>query len=280
MELKKIIAESGFKFNKRFGQNFIDNDELLTKIVASSGVEQGDTVLEIGAGGGTLTKKLAEKSKKVYAFEIDKNLKPVLTKTLDGVKNAQVFFEDFMRSDLAAFEARIDGEYVVVANIPYYITSPIVMKLIEESTKCKRIVVMIQKEVADRFCATPSTAEYGAITAAIAIWGKAKTILNVSRDYFYPRPEVDSAVVRIDKSYADIGLESKKAYRAIVRAAFSSRRKTLANNLMNTFKLSRPEAENLLRSCSIDEKARGETLDFETFVTLSNAAVKIIKNIE
>ena len=279
MELKKIINESGFKFNKRFGQNFIDNDELLSNIVSSAGVTENDTVLEIGAGGGTLTRKLAQIAKKVYAYEIDTNLKPVLKRTLDGVSNVQVFFQDFMRSDLAEFEKKIDGEYIVVANIPYYITSPIVMKLIEESQKCKRIVVMIQKEVADRFCAMPATPEYGAITAAIAIWGSAKTTLNVSREYFFPRPDVDSAVVRIDKNYDDIGLESKKAYRAVVRAAFSSRRKTLANNLMNNFKISRTEAENLLSSCGIDVKARGETLDSSAFITLANAAMKTIKNI-
>ncbi|HBK02539.1 MAG TPA: ribosomal RNA small subunit methyltransferase A [Clostridiales bacterium] len=274
MELKKIIGESGFKFNKRFGQNFIENDTLLRKIVELSGVSANDKVVEIGVGGGTLTRAISEKAKFVYGFEIDKNLKPVLQKSLAGVENAEIIFKDFMKENLSELEKEIGEEYVVVANLPYYITSPIVMRFIEEAKLCRRIVIMVQKEVAFRFCAQPSTADYGAITAAIGLWGESKIILDVDRTNFYPQPNVDSAVVRIDKSYEDKGLIDKKAYRDVVRAAFSSRRKTLANNMINCFKISRDKAESILSGSGIEAAVRGETLSVEDFIRLANFCKK------
>ena len=186
MELKKIIRESGFKFNKRFGQNFIESEILLEKIVELSGVTEKDKVVEIGVGGGTLTRALSQKAKFVYGFEIDKNLQPVLQKSLSGVENVEIIFKDFMKENLSELEKEIGEEYVVVANLPYYITSPIVMRFIEEAKFCRRIVVMVQREVAFRFCARPATADYGAITAAIGLWGDAAIILDVDRTNFYP----------------------------------------------------------------------------------------------
>ena len=274
MELKKIIRESGFKFNKRFGQNFIESEILLEKIVELSGVTEKDKVVEIGVGGGTLTRALSEKAKFVYGFEIDKNLQPVLQKSLAGVENVEIIFKDFMKENLSELEKEIGEEYVVVANLPYYITSPIVMRFIEEAKFCRRIVVMVQREVAFRFCARPATADYGAITAAIGLWGDAAIILDVDRTNFYPQPNVDSAVVRIDKFYEDRGVIDKKAYRDIVRIAFSSRRKTLVNNMMNYLKISREKAENILKESGIDISVRGETLSVGDFTRLANVCKK------
>lgn len=274
MELKKIIRESGFKFNKRFGQNFIESEILLEKIVELSGVTEKDKVVEIGVGGGTLTRALSEKAKFVYGFEIDKNLQPVLQKSLSGVENVEIIFKDFMKENLSELEKEIGEEYVVVANLPYYITSPIVMRFIEEAEFCRRIVVMVQREVAFRFCARPATADYGAITAAIGLWGDAAIILDVDRTNFYPQPNVDSAVVRIDKFYEDRGVIDKKAYRDVVRIAFSSRRKTLVNNMMNYLKISREKAENILRGSGIDISVRGETLSVGDFTRLANVCKK------
>lgn len=274
MELKKIIRESGFKFNKRFGQNFIESEILLEKIVELSGVTEKDKVVEIGVGGGTLTRALSEKAKFVYGFEIDKNLQPVLQKSLAGVENVEIIFKDFMKENLSELEKEIGEEYVVVANLPYYITSPIVMRFIEEAEFCRRIVVMVQREVAFRFCARPATADYGAITAAIGLWGDAAIILDVDRTNFYPQPNVDSAVVRIDKFYEDRGVIDKKAYRDVVRIAFSSRRKTLVNNMMNYLKISREKAEGVLKESGIDISVRGETLSVGDFTRLANVCKK------
>ena len=273
MDLKNVIITSNFKFNKRYGQNFIQDETLLDGITVAAGVDKTDRILEIGVGAGTLTRALCNKAKYVYGYEIDKNLQPVLSKTLAGIDNCLVTFRDFMREDMKDVEKTIKGEYIVVANLPYYITSPIVMKLIEDAKNCKRVVIMVQKEVAARFCAKEGTADYGAITCAIDVIADAKEVMYVDRSNFYPVPNVDSAVVRIDINKNKYDLKSRKAFRDVVRCAFSSRRKTFANNLMNCFKLSREQSEELLIAVGADVKARGETFSTADFVTLSNLMV-------
>ncbi len=273
MDLKNIIISSNFKFNKRYGQNFISDQNLLCAITEAAGVDKTDSILEIGVGAGTLTRALSEKAKYVYGYEIDKNLQPVLSKTLAGVGNCLVTFRDFMREDMKDVEKMIKGEYIVVANLPYYITSPIVMKLIEDGENCKRIVIMVQKEVAARFCAKAGTPDYGAITCAIDVIADAREVMYVDRSNFYPVPNVDSAVVRIDIDKNKYDLTSRKAFRDLVRCAFSSRRKTFSNNLMNCFKLSREQSEDLLIAVGADVKARGETFSTADFVNLSNLMV-------
>lgn len=270
MDVKRAIIESNFKFNKRFGQNFIEDKALLQKIVEGAGVTETDVVLEIGVGAGTLTRALSEKAKRVVGYEIDLNLKPVLERTLSGVENAEVVFRDFMKQEMAAVETLMGEEYLVVANLPYYVTTPILMKLIEQAKNCKRIVVMVQKEVADRFCAKCATADYGAVTVAIDVTADAYKIMDVKRENFYPVPNVDSAVVRIDINKNKYNPLSKKAFRDAVRCAFSSRRKTLQNNLINTYKIPRFKAEALLEKAGVPLLARGETLSTEEFVKLSD----------
>ena len=174
MEGEDILFQSGFTFKKKFGQNFLTDNNLLRAIVQDAGVDENTTVLEIGAGAGALTRMLAEKAKRVLSYEIDRDLKPVLERTLAGCENAEVVFRDFMREDLKKLEQEL-GEYRVVANLPYYITTPVVMRFIEEAKRCRCVCVMVQEEVAERFCASAGTPEYGAVTAAIARRGERPT---------------------------------------------------------------------------------------------------------
>ena len=258
-ELRLILEKHGFHFKKQFGQNFISDTNLLRSIVDASGITEETTVVEIGCGAGTLTRALAERAKKVYAFDIDRDLQPVLAETLSGLDNVEVIFRDFNKMDLKPFEDEI-GAYTVVANLPYYITTPLVTKLLEESEKVQGLSIMVQEEVAERFCAKENTPEYGAITAGIALKGSARIVKRVPRTLFFPRPNVDSAVVKIEFERGRVAVKDEKAYRQTVRCAFLNRRKTLENNLVNFFKLTREDAKRILAQAGVEEKARGETL--------------------
>lgn len=266
-DIKTILSECGFGFKKQLGQNFITDKNLLASIVSASGVGENDTVIEIGCGAGTLTRALAERVKKVTAFEVDKSLQPVLERTLAGLDNVEVIFRDFLKVDLTEFE-RTAEDYFVVANLPYYVTTPLIMKLIEQGEKCRGLSVMVQEEVAERFCASAGTPEYGAITAMIALRAQCSIVKRVPRTLFYPRPNVDSAVVKFTFS-KELEVKDKAKYKKTVHAAFSSRRKTLENNLVNSFGLTRDRAREILAECGIDLKARGETLTPEQFALLS-----------
>lgn len=268
-DLRRILSESGFSFKKQWGQNFLTDTNLLRAIVADAGIDETVTVLEIGAGAGALTRALSERAKKVLAFEIDKTLEPVLARTLSGCENTEVVFRDFSKTDLSALEAEL-GDYVVAANLPYYVTTPVVMRFVEEAQRCRGLTVMVQEEVAERFCATAGTGEYGAVTAAIARRGACKITRRVPREMFTPRPNVDSAVVKIDFTAGGFEVESARAYRETVRCAFLSRRKTLENNLVSVFRLSRGEAKDLLRAAEIADGVRGETLSPHTLGRLSD----------
>ena len=268
-ELRTVLEKHGFHFKKQFGQNFISDGNLLRSIVEASGIDKNTTVVEIGCGAGTLTRALAESAKKVYAFDIDRDLQPVLAETLAGLDNVEVIFRDFNKLDLQEFEKEIE-EYTVVANLPYYITTPLLTKLLEESGKVQGLSIMVQEEVAERFCAKENTPEYGAITAAIALKGSAKIVKRVSRNLFYPRPNVDSAVVKIEFDRGRVAVKSEKAFRQVVKCAFLNRRKTLENNLVNSFKLSREQAKSALKNAGVDEKARGETLSPQRLAALAD----------
>ena len=269
-DLKSILTRHGFHFKKQFGQNFISDTNLLESIVTASGIDENTTVVEIGCGAGTLTRALAEKAKKVYAYDVDTALQPVLAETLAGLDNVEVIFRDFTKVNLPQLDEEI-GEFTVVANLPYYITTPLITKLLEESEKVQGISIMVQEEVAERFCAKENTAEYGSITAAIALKGEAKIVKRVSRNLFYPRPNVDSAVVKITFNRGRVAVKSEKAYRQTVKCAFLNRRKTLENNLVNFFKLTREQSKAVLSTAGIDEKARGETLSPQRLAVLADA---------
>ena len=268
-KVSEVLASQGFKFKKQFGQNFITDQNLLASIVEGTGADKNSTVVEIGCGAGTLTKAIAARAKSVVAFEIDRELVPVLAVTLAGVDNAEVVFRDFSRVNMEEFE-RAMPPYIVIANLPYYITTPLVMQFIERSKKCLSLTVMVQEEVAERFCAQAGTAEYGAVTANIALRGVCKIVRRVPRTMFYPRPNVDSAVVRIDIAEGNVRVKDAALYKKVVRAAFASRRKTFENNLMQTFGISRAAAGAALSACGHDAKVRGEQLSPNQFAALAD----------
>lgn len=259
-------------FKKKWGQNFLSDKNLLSAIASDAGIDGDTCVLEIGAGAGALTQVLCERARRVVAYEIDESLKEILRNRLAPYSNAEVRFSDFQKADFRRLEEEL-GSYKVVANLPYYITSPIVMQFVEEAQGCLGITVMVQEEVARRFCATAGSAEYGAITAAIARKGKAEITRKVSRNLFTPRPNVDSAVVRVDFTAGGFSVISPEAYRATVRCAFLNRRKTLENNLVNTFRIDRERAREILQIVGVKEGARGETLTPQALGSLSDALV-------
>lgn len=269
-DIGNIIGDTGFKFNKRYGQNFITDVNLLDAIVRDAGID-GGVVLEIGAGAGTLTTALARAADRVVSYEIDISLMPVLSRTLAGLDDrVEVVFRDVMKESDAAIDAAVGSDYALVANLPYYITTPVLMRFIERDNAPKSITVMVQKEVGDRLCAMPGTADYGAITASVALAGRAEITRIVPRTLFYPQPKVDSCIVRIvpDDTYA---AADKPLVRKIIRCAFAMRRKTLVNNLMSGLSLSREAALKIIESIGVDTRVRGETLSVEQFVRLAEA---------
>lgn len=258
------------KFNKNFGQNFIFDLNLLKAIVNDAGVTNNTCVLEIGTGAATLTKQIGEVAKKVISYEIDESLKPHIEQNLQDLNNVNVVFKDVMKECIEAIEANFSDDYIMVANLPYYITTPIIFKFLETATKLKTMVIMVQKEVAERLCAKPNTAEYGAITAVINAVADTKITRIVKRNMFIPAPNVDSAVVRIDFNKNKFKVNSFENLSKLIKCAFHMRRKTLVNNLKSTFNLPKEKVENAFNKLNISLTARGETLSSEQFVLLSN----------
>ena len=267
--LKTLLAEHGFSFKKAFGQNFLTDDNLLAEIVEKAGITSEDTVLEIGPGAGALTRHIAKRAKKVICYEIDTKLKPVLDDVLSGQDNVEIIFSDIMKCPIEQVENKLGGKYVMVANLPYYITTPIVMKFIEQAKNLKAMVIMVQEEVALRFASPAGHSDYGAITVGINLRGSAEIIIRVPREKFTPAPNVDSAVIKItiDENKFN-GVDFSKV-REVVRIAFSSRRKMLVNNLMNGYKIPREKANEILEKAEISLTERGESLSAEQFVILS-----------
>ena len=275
--LKYILAEHKLNLKKAFGQNFLTDENLLCEIVEKAGIKDSDTVLEIGVGAGALTRQLAKCAKRVVGYEIDNRLKLVLNETLFGFHNVEIVFKDVMKETISDLEKSLGGEYKIVANLPYYITTPIVMNFLENAKNLTAMAIMVQEEVAARFSAAPASSDYGAITVAINLRGGAKTILKVPREKFTPVPNVDSAVVKIDIEKDKFAGADLKAVRDCVRAGFSSRRKMLVNNLINGLQLTRVQAETALNQAGVPITARGETLSALDFVKLSES-VKAVRN--
>lgn len=272
-KIKDILIDNGFRFNHNLGQNFITDKNLLDKIVELSGVNENDVVVEIGTGAGTLTRAIAEKAKKVYSFEVDRALKPVLDETLSGLDNVEVIFKDVLKMKDKELIEIVGEKFKVVANIPYYITTALVMRFLEEGVQPSAITVMVQKEVADRFVAKPATEDYGAITMAISLYGDAKIVGQVDKSMFYPVPKVDSSIVRIDVYDKYAGVDKKKVNKTI-KCAFMMRRKTLLNNLTAVYPVQKDEAAKILESLNIDLKARGETLTLDQIIEISDLLSK------
>ena len=259
--IQDLLRENGFTFSKKYGQNFLFDPQLLAAI-ARDGANPGDFVLEIGAGAGALTKALAELGARVTAFEIDKRLEPVLNTVLDGT-SAQVIFADALSFCL---QGVLTEPYRIVANLPYYITTPVIFKFLYDE-QLLSLTVMVQKEVADRICAKPATAAYGALSAQMQLMGTPKITRTVPRSLFTPAPQVDSAVVRLDIS-PKCDRARLPRVKKVIAAAFAMRRKTLANNLCAAFALEKVQAESAVASVTGNPSARGETLSIEQFLKL------------
>lgn len=270
MDVKQILSQSGFRFNKQFGQNFLTDKNLLEQIVADAGVS-GGTVLEIGAGAGTLTRELSKRADKVIAYEIDRNLEKVLAITLEDCSNVQVIIGDVMKCKIADIDRACGADYRVVANIPYYLTSPLIMSFVENSVSVTSLTLTVQKEVADRLNAIPSTKDYGALTVGVQAVADVTVTRTLSRKLFYPEPNVDSAVIRIDMNRNKFDITNRKLFRNTVRSAFAMRRKTLVNNLITGFGINRESAEDTVRQCGLSVGCRGEELSVEQFVALYKA---------
>ena len=271
MNISDDLKKHNFHFKKKLGQNFINDDHLLSKIVAAAEVSAEDVVIEIGPGAATLTAALAKKAKQVIAVEIDKDLYPIINERMAEFENFELVGGDAMKVDFDELAAKYGVKrYKIVANLPYYITTPIVMRLLEEGFRTERIVIMVQKEVAERFLAKAGTKAYGAITVALNYYGEVTRAFNVPRSMFTPRPEVDSAVVCIkcwqEKPFQAI---DEKLWRSLVKAAFSQRRKTL-NNALKTLNFPAEVLKAALAEANIDPSRRGETLSVEEFVRLAN----------
>lgn len=270
MDIKQLLKDVGFRFNKQFGQNFLTDDALLRDICDDAQIN-GGTVLEIGAGAGTLTRALSRVADKVITFEIDRNLAPVLQYVLADCGNVQVVMGDFMKYSMSQVEQMCGGGYSVVANIPYYLTSPLVMRFAEEARNVRSLTLTVQKEVAQRLAAQPSTKAYGAITVAVNAVADVQIKRVLPKNLFYPQPEVDSAVVNIifNRGKTDVG--DAETFRQTVKSAFAMRRKTLANNLSAGFGISKSAAEHILAECKLPPNCRGEELDTEQFALLAHA---------
>lgn len=271
--IKALFEENGFSFSKALGQNFIVNPSVCPKI-AEMGGANGVGVIEIGTGVGVLTAELAKKAKKVVAIEIDTRLLSILEKTLAEFDNIKIINADVMKTDLAAIirEEFAGMDVVICANLPYYITSPILMKLLEDRLPIKAITVMVQREAADRICARLGTRQAGAVTVAVNYYSTPVKLFDVSRGSFMPSPNVDSSVIRLDvKSETPLSRENEKLFFKAVKAAFGQRRKTVANSLCSGLSIAKSEAVEILKKAQISSTARAEQLTMDDFLRLASA---------
>ena len=270
--IREIADKFGFTFSKSLGQNFLINPSVCPRIAEMGGADENTGVIEIGAGFGVLTQELAKRAKKVVAVELDSRLIPVLQYTLADYDNVKVINEDVLKVDLPKLIAEeFPGmDVVVCANLPYYITSPIIMALLEQRLPIKAVTVMVQKEAGDRLCAPMPSRECGAVTAAVRYYSEPKVLFPVSRGSFCPAPNVDSMVIRLDvKDALPLEPEEEKKLFRVVKAAFGQRRKTLPNTLSAGLGISKAEAAEKLAAAGLKPTARAEELSMEQFCRLA-----------
>ena len=271
----EILQKYNFNFQKKFGQNFLIDTSVLDRIIAAAEITAEDCVLEIGPGIGTMTQYLAENAGEVVAVEIDRNLIPILEETLADYDNVTVINDDILKVDInKIMEQRNGGRPVkVVANLPYYITTPIIMGLFEKQIPLQSITIMVQKEVAERMQSGPGTKDYGALSLAVQYYAKPEVVANVPPNCFIPRPNVGSAVIRLTRhTEPPVHVEDEKKMFALIRASFSQRRKTLVNGLTNAPELgiTKERATAALEEMNLSPMIRGEALTLEQFAELSN----------
>ncbi|OLS34562.1 16S rRNA (adenine(1518)-N(6)/adenine(1519)-N(6))-dimethyltransferase [Alkalihalophilus pseudofirmus] len=280
---KEILKKYGFNFKKSLGQNFLIDTNVLRNIVDAANLDETSGAIEIGPGIGALTEQLAKRVDQVVAFEIDQRLLPVLKDTLSPYDNVQIIHSDVLKADInEAIKAHFkDGQdLMVVANLPYYVTTPILMKLLELKLPIRGIVVMIQAEVAERIAAKPGTKDYGSLSIAAQYYAEAEKVLTVPASVFVPQPRVDSAVLRLTiREKPAVEVIDEQYFFKVFHASFANRRKTILNNLVHNLasKSQKAEIEQALAEADIDPKRRGETLSIEEFAKLSDSLYKILQ---
>lgn len=274
--IRDLCARYDFALSKGFGQNFIINPGICPRIAEAAEIGPGWGVLEIGPGIGVLTEQLCKRADKVVSVEVDKRLPPLLAETMAGYDNFKLVLQDVLKVDLKALLAEEFGDkpVAVCANLPYYITSPILMRLLEEKLPIRNITVMVQREAAQRLCAAPGTREAGAISYAVAYYAQPKMLFTVQPGSFYPAPSVTSAVIRLDvrqEPPVELPEGQESAYFALIRAAFSQRRKTAANAIANGLKLPKAQVLAALQKAGMDKRARPEQLTLQDYAALLTA---------
>ena len=270
-----ILNKYGLRANKKLGQNFLINESIIYDIVKKANVTKEDVVIEIGPGLGSLTKELINNAKKVIAIELDPNMIDILKSRFGIFDNFEVIYGDVLKIDLEELIKGYDS-VKVVANLPYYITTPIIMKLLEDKLKIKSITVMVQKEVGERICATHKDKEYGAITVSVQYYSEPQIIIDVPKENFLPAPEVDSCVIRLDmREKPLVSLKDEKLFFRLVKGAFTQRRKTINNSLTCSGK-SKEEIIAALNKLGIDSKLRAENLSIQQYADIANTLVEAV----
>lgn len=271
--IKELKTKYDFHLSKSLGQNFIADGHIIDKIIESSHIGEEDLVIEIGPGMGVLTAAAAQKAEKVIAIEIDKALMPILEETLAEYDNVEIINQDILEADLCQIikEQNHRGGVKILGNLPYYITTPIIMKVLEDRVPADSITIMMQKEVADRLKAMPGSKTYGAISAAVQYYCQVNLVASVPKEVFVPRPKVDSAVLRLDiRRESPVALISEQVFFSCIKAGFGQRRKTLLNALTGMGGLSKQEVRTVLELAEIDGIRRAETLTLEEFARIAN----------
>lgn len=279
--IREIEETYGFRFTKSLGQNFLTDKHIIDRIMEDSFVGREDLVIEIGPGIGVLTAEAAKRAKKVAAVEIDKNLIPILKETLKEHDNVAIINQDVLKTNLKdiAETYRTEGKIRIIGNLPYYITTPIIMKILEDRVPADSITVMMQKEVADRIKANPGTKTYGALSVAVQYYCTVQQIISAPKEAFVPRPKVDSAVLRLDiRKEHPVSLKSEKMFFTCVKAGFGQRRKTLLNSLTGAAGIPKDGIREVLEMAGIDPARRSETLDLQEFAAIANCMTDYTRN--
>ena len=272
--IKDILNRHGFSFSKGLGQNFLINPSVCPRMAEMGGAQPGYGMIEIGAGFGVLTVELAQRADKVVCVEIDSRLLPILDETLADFDNIKIVNEDVLKVDLAQLIAdEFPGKKVAIcANLPYYITSPIIMSILEAKLPVESLTVMVQKEAAQRICAAPGSRDVGAVSVAVQYYAQPKTLFPVSRGSFMPAPDVDSAVIRLDiRKEPPVKVDCEDDFFKVVKGAFSQRRKTLANTLSSSFGIGKAQVNEWLERAGVAANLRAEQLSMEQFAAIANA---------
>lgn len=267
-KMDQFLKANNFNFKKNFGQNFIVDENIIDNIIKKSDIKENSLIIEIGPGAGSLTTKMSSVAKNVLCYEIDEKLNTVLSESLKDLNNVDIIFKDFLKADVKEDIKKYDYDNLyVIANLPYYITTPIIMKIIEDKINVDKIVVMVQKEVGDRFKAIPGSKDYNSLSIYLSYYFNVKKLMDVSRNVFLPKPNVDSIVVEFEKNNKNYQVVNEKLFFKLVKDSFVQKRKTLKNNLKG---YDLEKIENILKKYDMDLSIRAENMSIEIFIDISN----------